>query len=79
MRPSDFGLSSLQKLFKLPFAVNRFTFNHIIPHFNDNVRVFKHCGKRKKCWYPAIPHFTTMLSTMSKNLDSFLPLSTVGL
>ena len=44
------------------------TFYHTVPPFNDpNEEGFgKHCGKRRKCWWPAFSPFPTMFSTLSK-------------
>ena len=47
------------------------TLNHTIPTLNDpeNEAFWKHCGKRRKCWWPAFSPFPTMFSpSPNKNL-----------
>ena len=41
------------------------TLYHTIPSFNNPEKdaFSKHCGKGRKCWYPAFPPFRTMFST----------------
>ena len=44
------------------------TLYHTIPTF-DNPKeggFGKHCGKRRKCWFPAFSPFPTVFSTLSK-------------
>ena len=42
------------------------TLYHTIPTFNDPEKegFWKHCGKRRKCWYPAFSPFPAMFSTL---------------
>ena len=44
------------------------TVYYIILNFEDPERVsfWKHCWKRRKCWYPAFSPFSTLFSTLSK-------------
>ena len=44
------------------------TLYHTIPTFNDPKEegFGKHCGERRKCWYPAFSSFPTVFSTPSQ-------------
>ena len=42
-------------------------YHTILTFDNPEKQAFqKYCGKRRKCWLPAIPPFHTMFSTLSK-------------
>ena len=45
----------------------RLTLYYRIPTFNDVIEegFGKHCGKRKKCWFPAFSPFPVVFSTLS--------------
>ena len=49
------------------------TLYHTIPTFNDpgNEAFWKHCRKRRKCWWPAFSPFPTMFSTLPKRNFNF--------
>ena len=56
----------------------RITLYHTIPTLNDltgKKKFGKQCGKRRKCWYPALSSFSIVFSTLSKreiiNLATF--------
>ena len=65
---SDLLFSFLQR-YRLSYGARLYlTLYHTITTFNDPEKeaFWKHCGKRRKCWWPAFSPFPTMFSTNPK-------------
>ena len=68
------NVSNFDKYYQIEIVDNYSDFNwlslyYTIPNFNDpkeGVFKKKNCGKRSKCWLPALSPFPTVCSTLSK-------------
>ena len=59
------AFTPMQYFLSYKIQIPPFTLYHTIPTFNHHEKegLWKHCGKRRKCWWPAFSPFPAMFST----------------